>query len=88
VKATLKIQNLKCSGCAKTIISRLSGLKNIADVSVNHKDGAVSLIYLNDNTLSEAKKLLKKIGYPVVGEKNNLTTKAKSYISCSIGRVT
>lgn len=87
MKITLEIQNLKCGGCANTITNKLSEIENISDVTINNEDYTVSFSYENDNTLVEAKQLLHKIGYPVVGEKNALATKAKSFVSCAIGRI-
>ncbi len=87
MKIALEIQNLKCGGCAHTITNKLSDIENIRDVTINHEAYTVSFSYKNDKTLFEAKELLHKIGYPIVGEKNALTTKAKSFVSCAIGRL-
>ncbi|MDO5981554.1 heavy-metal-associated domain-containing protein [Flavivirga spongiicola] len=87
MKTTLKIQNLKCGGCANTITSKLSDIENISDVTINNEKHTVSFSYENDKTLLDAKQLLHKIGYPIIGEKNVLATKAKSFISCAIGRM-
>lgn len=87
MKITLKIQNLKCGGCANTITNKLSGIESIGDVIINNEDQTVSFFYENDETLLEAKQLLHKMGYPIVGEKNALTTQAKSFVSCAIGRM-
>ena len=51
------------------------------------KLNSVSFNYENDKTLEVAKDLLNNIGYPIVGEKNAITTKAKSFVSCAIGRM-
>ena len=37
--------------------------------------------------LEEVKAVLKKIGYPEDGEANSLGSKAKSYVSCAIGKM-
>ena len=87
MKATLKIQNLKCHGCANTIISKLSGLENITEVEVNNDDDTVSFSYINDKAFNHVENLLSKLGYPVIGNDNSLATKAKSYVSCAIGRM-
>ncbi len=87
MKTTLAIQNLKCGGCANTIITRLNGLANITDVAVNNETDTVSFNYKNDHDLEEATKLLSKLGYPIVGEHNPLTKKAKSFVSCAVGRM-
>ena len=84
---TLKIQNLKCGGCANTIISRLSNIDGIDTVTVNNETDSVSVKYNNENTLNKAVELLSKLGYPVEGEQNPLSKKAKSYVSCAVGRM-
>lgn len=87
MRTTLEIQNLKCGGCANTILNKLSGLKGIDKVLVNNMYNSVSFSHTDDQTLMRAKKLLIKLGYPEVGHKNVLTTKAKSFVSCAIGRM-
>ena len=84
---TLEIQNLKCNGCANTIINKLNNLDNIHEVSVDNETNTVSFNYSNDEQLELVKKTLVNIGYPVVGDKNAITTKAKSFVSCAIGRM-
>lgn len=85
--STLEIQNLKCHGCANTITTKLSNLEGIENVLVNNETNSVSFFYENNFKLEEAKNLLYNIGYPIVGEKNAITTKAKSFVSCAIGRM-
>ena len=87
MNTTLEIQNLKCSGCANTIITKLSGLKGLSEVVVNNEANSVTFNYENEDTLLATKELLAKLGYPVVGEKNALATKAKSFVSCAVGRM-
>ena len=87
MKTTLEIQNLKCGGCANTITNKLSDLDNINDVIVNNENNTVSFNYINDTHLVNVKTTLAKLGYPVIGDKNALTTKAKSFVSCALGRL-
>lgn len=87
MNAILVIQNLKCHGCANTIITKLSDLEDIRDVVVNNETESVSFTYENEICLLEAKTLLHNLGYPIIGEKNALTTKAKSFVSCAIGKM-
>ena len=86
MKTTLRIQNLKCGGCAHTIISKLNELKGISDISVEQEEDTVSFLYKDQDNLIEAAELLAKLGYPVDGYSNTLARKAKSYLSCAIGR--
>ncbi|WP_347922499.1 heavy-metal-associated domain-containing protein [Pontimicrobium sp. SW4] len=87
MKTTLEIQNLKCGGCANTITTRLSAIDHINNVVVNNDDNTVSFDYEEATHLTEAKVLLSKLGYPIVGENNPLTKKAKSFVSCAVGRM-
>lgn len=87
MKTTIEIQNLKCSGCEATIINKLSELKNIKEILVNHENGSVNFKYNTPEDLEITKKTLSKLGYPQVGEQNKFPTKAKSYVSCAIGRI-
>jgi copper chaperone CopZ len=87
MNTTLEIQNLKCGGCANTITTKLSDLKGIEEVVVNNEANTVTFDYENEETLLETKELLAKLGYPIVGEKNAITTKAKSFVSCAVGRM-
>lgn len=78
---------MKCHGCANTITAKLSLLEVIKDVLVNNETNSVSFFHENDLTLEESKTLLNNIGYPIVGDKNAPITKAKSFVSCAIGRM-
>lgn len=87
MKTTVRIQNLKCNGCASTIKNKLSELDNINEVSVDVENDAVTFEYDKEDTFETAKKELHKLGYPLVGEENKLQSKAKSYVSCAVGRM-
>lgn len=87
MKTTIEVQNLKCGGCANTIKKKLSEINDLSEIEVNNDTHTVSFNYENENTFIEAKELLNAIGYPVTGDKNALTTKAKSFVSCAIGRM-
>jgi len=87
MKTTLEIQNLKCGGCANTITARLSAIDNIDNVIVNNDNDTVTFNYKENTNLTEATDLLSKLGYPIIGENNPLTKKAKSFVSCAVGRM-
>lgn len=87
MKTTVQIQNLKCNGCASTITKKLAGLDNIDEVSIDVENNSVSFEYDSEDTLEMVKKELHNLGYPLAGEDNKLPTKAKSYVSCAIGRM-
>lgn len=87
MKATLYIQNLKCGGCANTITKNIALLDAITEVSVNVEESSVSFVYPTMEKLIEVKEKLKALGYPEDGEVNSLGSKAKSYVSCAIGKM-
>lgn len=59
----------------------------ITDVSVNVEESCVSFVYTTEEKLIEVKEKLKALGYPEDGEANSLGSKAKSYVSCAIGKM-
>lgn len=87
MKTQIYIQNLKCGGCANTIIKNVSSVESVSNVTVNVEDNSVNFDLANNEKLEEIKLILKKIGYPEDGEANSLGSKAKSYVSCAIGKM-
>jgi copper chaperone CopZ len=84
---TLNIQNLKCHGCANTITKRLSELDDVTNVTVNNENDSVAFDHKQDTTVDSVSQLLSQLGYPIDGENNSLGKKAKSFVSCAIGRM-
>ena len=87
MKTQIYIQNLKCGGCANTIIKNVSTVESVSNVTVNVEDNSVNFDLANKEKLEEVKAVLKKIGYPEDGEANSFGSKAKSYVSCAIGKM-
>ena len=88
MKTIVHIQNLKCGGCVSTITKKLNALDDVSEVTVEVEDNSVTFEYSDEHTLNVVKATLAEIGYPEDGERNSLTTKAKSYVSCAFGKVT
>ena len=87
MQTTIHIQNLKCGGCANTITKGISSIETINNIAVNVEDGSVTFDYVSEEKLIEVKEKLKSLGYPEDGEANSLMEKAKSYVSCAIGKM-
>ena len=87
METTIYIQNLKCGGCANTITKNVSAIGNITNVKVNVEESSVAFNYENDANLAEVKDKLQSLGYPEDGQANSLGYKAKSYVSCAIGKM-
>ncbi len=87
MNSTITIQNLKCGGCANTIITKISALKNISQVSVDLESSTVSFSVISKEDLLSVQDKLAAIGYPAAGENNSMISKAKSFVSCATGKM-
>ena len=65
----------------------LNSIYNISDINVNADNNTVAFSYESLKNLEDAKALLLKIGYPAIGDKNDIATKAKPFVSCAIRRM-
>ena len=86
MKVQIEIANLKCGGCATTIKKGLLSLNEITAVTIDVEKSIVSITSENDS-LEEVREKLSKLGYPEVGNKNTVLHKAKSFVSCAVGRI-
>lgn len=84
---TIKIQNLKCGGCANTIITKVSDLENVNEVTVNVEESTVTFNSSSEKEVENVKRKLAILGYPADGENNSVISKAKSYVSCATGKM-
>jgi copper chaperone CopZ len=83
----IQIENLKCGGCANTIKKGLTKLEGVTDVEINIDASEVMISTENDEVLVRAIQKLSSMGYPEAGEVNTVMKKAKSYVSCAVGRI-
>ena len=88
METIIHIQNLKCGGCANTITKGISAIDGVKDISVQVEESTVTFSYDNEEQVKEVKNKLKSLGYPEDGQENTLGVKAKSYVSCAIGKMT
>ncbi len=86
MKYRIEVENIKCGGCAGSIQSSLSNIKGTekVDVDIEHEIVTVSSVDENAHDIIVSK--LADMGYPEKGN-NNLLAKAKSYVSCAVGRM-
>lgn len=87
MKTTIKIQNLKCNGCATTITNKMEQIEDVSNVEVDILESLVTFEHLKEETLEIVRENLRTIGYPEEGDTNGLVTQAKSYVSCAIGKM-
>lgn len=83
----VEIENLKCGGCANTIKKGLLTVSGISNVLVDVDGSKVSFDTNSEEQVQFALSKLSSMGYPKVGESNNVLKKAKSYISCAVGKM-
>ena len=81
------IQNLKCGGCANTVKSVLAKEKGVQSVDVNVENSLVTIEHTGETGREAFIKNLTQKGYPEIETDNGTLTKAKSYLSCMIGRM-
>ncbi len=81
------IQNLKCHGCANTIKTQMQKLEGISEVKVDNDEDAVTLTHTSTSDLEMAKQKLSSLGYPSIDDPNSISKKAKSFVSCAVGRI-
>ena len=85
----LELENIKCSGCANTISTKVMVFKGVTDVAVDIETGKVS-IQGDEDKRGDYATGLTKLGYPEAGSVQGLgsaSAKAKSFVSCAVGRV-
>ena len=87
MKTILEIQNLKCGGCESMIRKKLRKLPFVCNLEINFDNNTVSFDGLPPEETARVVLKLSELGYPVLNKKNSLGKKAKSYISCAIGRM-
>lgn len=86
MKTEIQIENLKCGGCAATIKKGLLSLDAVTEVVIDIENSIVTVTSESEN-LQVIKEKLSKLGYPEVGDKNTIVHKAKSFVSCAVGRI-
>ena len=79
---SIEVENIKCGGCSNSITIALKKISGVEEVSVNGDTINVSGT-ADKNIIIET---LSKLGYPEKGN-NDILKKAKSFVSCAIGRM-
>jgi copper chaperone len=85
----ISVENIKCGGCANTIMSKLDAMDVIDSCAVDIENGIVTI---DGDAVhkEEVTKLLLSLGYPESGTAEGLKAakaKAKSFVSCAVGRM-
>lgn len=82
---TFQVENIKCGGCANSIKAGIKSIDGVSEVKVDKDLGTIVVDAVEGIREKIASKLL-GMGYPEDGN-NSLLTKAKSFVSCAVGRI-
>lgn len=83
----IHVENIKCGGCMNTIRKDLLKQSGVLAVHVDENLGTVNISGDDDMDKNHIVSRLEHLGYPEIGH-NGLLLKAKSYVSCAVGRIT
>ncbi|MGB5259589.1 MAG: heavy-metal-associated domain-containing protein [Gammaproteobacteria bacterium] len=85
----IEVENIKCGGCANTITRQLEKIPDVDDVSVDIDNGRVT-VGADENRRAAIIAALHASGYPEKGTAEGIKAagaKARSFVSCAIGRM-
>ena len=87
---TFEVENVKCGGCANTLKTKLK--ENFGDIEVDLEVHPRKItLDIEENQKEELQKKLRALGYPLSTDElstfENIGTKAKSFVSCAIGKM-
>jgi len=87
---TFKVQNVKCGGCASTLKSKLADEFGAIEVNLEVMPREITLD-IDDVKIPKLKEALRSLGYPSADEQfgfvEDKAMKAKSFVSCAVGKV-
>jgi len=90
MKQTFAVNNVKCGGCAHTLKTKLAAQFGDVEVNLDKMPREITLD-IEEEQLGNLKQALRKTGYPLVDDElsaiENIETKAKSFVSCAIGKM-
>jgi len=89
MSVVIQVENIKCGGCAGTIKKKLGEDSRVSAVEVDIEQGIVTIEGVEQDSALFSEMLL-KMGYPETGTAEGIAAakaKAKSFVSCAIGKV-
>lgn len=84
MKQQFEVENIKCGGCVNSIKTALLKLEGVESIEVDKDIDTIALTGTIERDLVIKK--LNDLGYPEKGQ-NTMVKKAKSYVSCAVGRM-
>ncbi|RXK14157.1 heavy metal transporter [Halarcobacter mediterraneus] len=89
MKKTYEVHNVKCGGCANTLISSLKEDFGNVEVDLDVNPRKITLD-LEESQEEKLKLKLRSLGYPLVSDElsgfDKAAATAKSFVSCAVGK--
>lgn len=89
MKQIFEVHNVKCGGCANTLIKSLKDEFGEVAVDLEVQPRKITLNIENEK-IENLKLKLRSLGYPLISDElsgfEKATTTAKSFVSCAIGK--
>ncbi len=90
MKQTFEVINVKCGGCAGTLKNKLKDQFGDIEVDLDVTPRKITLD-ISGEQVDELAQALRKLGYPLTTDEMGLldstSAKAKSFVSCAIGKM-
>jgi len=90
MKQTFEVENVKCGGCANTLKKALKDEFGEVEVDLEVTPRKITL-ELEEFNKENLKLKLRSLGYPLSDDElstlQNVGAKAKSFVSCAIGKM-
>lgn len=90
MKQTFEVLNVKCGGCANTLIKSLKDEFGDVEVNLDVHPRKITLD-IEDSKIEDLKVKLRSLGYPLATDElssfEKISTTAKSFVSCAIGKI-
>ena len=89
MKQTFEVHNVKCGGCANTLINSLKDEFGEVEVDLEVTPRKITLD-IEDDKKEDLKLKLRALGYPLTTDElsgfDKAATTAKSFVSCAVGK--
>ncbi|MFZ2891040.1 heavy-metal-associated domain-containing protein [Sulfuricurvum sp.] len=92
MKKAFEVANVRCGGCANTITTSLqkSGFEKVS-VDLSCEPRKVTVEIADEAQLAQVQAILRSLGYPLTTDERGFSEdtilKAKSFVSCALGKI-